>query len=205
MLLKWGALKMSVQRQAEISRKTSETEILLRLQLDGKGSYHVDSGVPFLDHMLSLMSKHGGFDLELKAKGDIHIDYHHTVEDIGICLGKAINKCLENKKGINRYGHSIVPMDEALVLTAVDISGRSFLAFDVDFPATSVGNFDTELVEEFLRALTENAKITLHVKKLAGRNCHHIIEAIFKGLGRTLNQSTALGRQRDLPSTKGVL
>lgn len=177
----------------------------MNLDLDGTGEYKVDSGIPFLDHMLCLWSKHGNFNLELFARGDVHIDYHHTVEDIGICLGKAIDTCLEDKRGITRYGHAITPMDEALILISIDISGRGFLAFNVEFPSPKVGNFDTELVEEFLRALAINAKITLHVQKLAGRNCHHIIEAIFKGLGRALRQSTGLDRPDNLPTTKGVL
>jgi len=195
---------MDKKRISEITRKTAETEIAVKLDLDGTGKYEVDTGIPFLDHMLCLCSKHGNFDLKLWARGDIHVDYHHTVEDIGICLGKAIDACLGNKMGISRYGHTITPMDEALVLIAIDISGRGFLAYDVEFPSSRVGNFDTELVEEFLRALAVNAKITLHVKLLAGRNCHHIIEAIFKGLGRSLDQSTGV-TQNTLPSTKGVL
>ncbi|MTI85965.1 MAG: imidazoleglycerol-phosphate dehydratase HisB [Firmicutes bacterium] len=200
-----GCMELSEKRIAEINRNTTETQISIGLDLDGTGKYNVDSSVPFLDHMLSLFAKHSNFDLNLQARGDIHIDYHHTVEDIGICMGKAIDSCLENKKGICRYGHSITPMDEALVLIAADISGRAFLAYDVEFPSMQVGNFDIELVEEFLRAFAQNAKITLHVKKLAGRNCHHIIEGIFKGLGRSLSQATKLGQQNGIPSTKGIL
>lgn len=196
---------MNRERTTSVNRKTAETEIAITLDLDGTGRYEVDTGVPFLDHMLCLWTKHGSFDLKLQARGDVHIDYHHTVEDIGICMGKALDTCLGDKKGISRYGHTITPMDEALVLIAVDISGRGYLAYDVEFPSSQVGNFDTELVEEFLRALAANAKITLHVKKFAGRNCHHIIEAIFKGLGRSLKIAAGVTGSDSLPSTKGVL
>lgn len=193
------------KRIAEITRKTTETEINLTLNLDGSGRYEIETGIPFFDHMLASYARHGKFDLVLNALGDVHIDGHHTVEDVGICLGQALDICWGDKKGIKRYGHSIIPMDEALILCAIDISGRSFLAFDVEFPSSRVGDFDTELVEEFLRALAVNARINLHVKKLAGRNCHHIIEGIFKSLGITLSGAASITAGDSIPSTKGVL
>lgn len=195
-----------MQRMAEIQRQTAETEIRVRLDLDGTGSYRVDTGVGFMDHMLCLWARHGAFDLELTARGDLNVDGHHTVEDAGICLGRALKEALGDKQGIVRYGHALIPMDEALVLVAVDLSGRSYVAFDVSLPAARVGDFDTELVEEFLRALASNGDFTLHVRLLAGRNTHHIIEAIFKALGRALRTAVALDpRGHGVPSTKGVL
>lgn len=204
--MKWGG-SLSLKRSTEINRNTTEAKIDLKLNLDGTGMYKIDTGIPFFDHMLCLLTKHGMFDLEMQASGDIEVDYHHTVEDIGICLGKAINTCLIDKKGITRYGHTITPMDEALILTAIDISGRGYLSFNVEFPSSKVGNFDTELVEEFLYAFAINSQISLHVMKMSGRNCHHIIEAIFKGLGRCLAQSIKInaGYEDILPSTKGLL
>lgn len=194
-------------RKAEIKRKTAETNITLKLNLDGTGENKIDSGCGFLDHMLTLFAKHGRFDLTVKCNGDTFVDYHHTVEDIGICLGQAFNKALGDKKGITRYGSTILPMDEALILTAVDISGRSFLVKELDIKASKVGNFDTELVEEFLVAFSRSAEITLHVRQLAGSNAHHVIEGVFKSLARTMRTAVAIdGNAKDeIPSTKGVL
>lgn len=197
---------MTQIRLGEVERKTSETEIKLTLNIDGQGWQSVATGVPFLDHMLILWSKHGLFDLELKADGDTQIDDHHTVEDIGICLGQALEKAIGDKAGINRYGTAFVPMDEALAMVSLDLSGRSYLAFEANLPAAKVGNFDTELVEEFLRALAFNAKMTLHVRVMAGVNTHHIIEAIFKALGRALREAvTKDPRIHGVMSTKGLL
>jgi len=195
------------KRVAEVARQTGETQIQLRLDLDGAGVYQVDTGVGFLDHMLCLWARHGMFDLKLAADGDLQVDAHHTVEDTGICLGQAIKQALGNKGGITRYGHAVVPMDEALVLAAVDLSGRGYLACDLPLPAARVGDFDTELVEEFLRALAGHGEFTLHVRLLAGRNTHHIIEAVFKALGRALREAVEIDDRRQglVPSTKGVL
>lgn len=176
-------------REAEIKRQTSETEIELRLNLDGDGSSKVDTGVPFLDHMLELFSKHGLFNLELTADGDLEIDAHHTVEDIGICLGRAINKSIGDKAGIKRYGTEYVPMDEALVSVSLDLSGRSYLAYGLELKRDRVGEFDTELVVEFMRAVVQNGGLNLHLRQLAGENTHHIIEAAFKAFGRALRQA----------------
>lgn len=197
---------MSGLRQSKISRTTTETGISVKLDIDGRGSYQINTGVPFLDHMLSLWSRHGLFDLEIEARGDIEIDDHHTVEDIGICLGQAIHQALGDKAGITRYGTAYLPMDEALALVVVDVSGRAFLVFEVDMPAQKVGSFDTELVEEFLRALAVHAGITLHVRLLNGKNTHHIIEAIFKGLGRALREAFSFDQRIEgVMSTKGLL
>ncbi|MBE3585711.1 imidazoleglycerol-phosphate dehydratase HisB [Desulfofundulus thermocisternus] len=194
------------QRVAGVKRRTGETEIQVRLNLDGQGIYRVKTGVGFLDHMLCLFTRHAGFDLELEARGDLEVDAHHTVEDTAICLGRALKEALGNKEGISRYGHALLPMDEALVLLAVDLSGRGYLACEVFLPSPRVGDFDTELVEEFLRALAMNGEFTLHVRLLAGRNTHHIIEAIFKALGRALKAAVALDpRMAGVPSTKGLL
>ncbi|SJZ31061.1 imidazoleglycerol-phosphate dehydratase HisB [Selenihalanaerobacter shriftii] len=193
-------------RRAEVVRKTSETEIEIMLNLDGQGSREIDTGVSFLDHMLDLFAKHGLFDLELKAKGDLEIDAHHTVEDIGICLGKVIDKAVGDKAGINRYGTEHVPMDEALVLASLDLSGRSYLAYDLELFKAKVGDFDTELVLEFMRALTVNGRVTLHLRQLAGENTHHIIEAAFKALGRALRRAVEQDeRITGVMSTKGKL
>ena len=197
---------MAIERIAELARTTRETDIRLRLVLDGSGSWQVATGVPFLDHMLSHVAVHGLFDLEVTCRGDTIIDDHHSVEDIGIVLGQAFRQALGDKLGIVRYGSQLMPMDEALVLVALDFSGRALLVYDVPVPAQQVGAFDTELVVEFLRALAHNAGLTLHVKLLHGSNAHHIIEAIFKGLGRALGQAVALDpRRAAIPSTKGVL
>ena len=194
-------------RKAEIKRKTAETDIELILDLDGSGKAEIDTGVGFLDHMLTLFSGHSRFDLKVSCKGDTQVDDHHSTEDIGIALGSAFAQALGDKKGINRYGSMLLPMDEALVLCAVDISGRSLLRFSMDLPSKKVGSFDTELVEEFFTAFARSAGLTLHIRQLDGYNTHHIIEAAFKGFGRALKQAVtedpSLGGA--LPSTKGVL
>ena len=194
-------------RTATITRKTNETDIALTLCLDGKGVCNIDSGCGFLDHMLTLFASHARFDLTLCCKGDTQVDFHHTVEDIGIALGDAFKEALENKKGITRYGNFMLPMDETLILSAVDISGRSFLCYDLDIPAFKVGTFDTELVEEFFIAFVNHAGITLHIKQLAGRNSHHIIEGAFKSVARSLKAAVAIDEKfaEEIPSTKGVL
>lgn len=193
-------------REAEISRKTSETEIELLLNLDGQGESQISTGVPFLDHMLELFTKHGLFDLELEAKGDLEIDAHHTVEDIGICLGKAIAQAAGNKAGINRFGTEYVPMDEALVAVSLDLSGRAYLAAGLELKKEKVGSFDTELVVEFMRAVAFNGGITVHIRQLAGENTHHIIEAAFKAFGRALRKAIEKDdRLTGVMSTKGKL
>lgn len=194
-------------RAAEINRKTAETEILLKLDLDGRGEAQIDTGVGFLDHMLTLFAKHGRFDLTVKCAGDTYVDDHHTVEDIGIALGQAFAEALGDKKGIRRYGREALPMDEALVLTAVDFSGRSYLAFGLKIPTSRVGTFDTELVEEFWMAFTRNAKCTLHIVQIAGTNSHHIIEGAFKSAARSMRAAVGIDAAfaDEIPSTKGVL
>jgi len=193
-------------RRSKIHRATNETDITVDLCLDGTGKSQIITGVPFLDHMLDLFTRHGGFDMELAATGDLTVDAHHTVEDIGICIGQAVNDALGTKSGIRRYGHVLMPMDDALLLLAVDISGRGYLAYQVPMPACKVGDFDTELVEEFLRAFAQNAALTLHVQLMAGKNTHHIIEAVFKGLGRAMQAAVEIiNPGGDIPSTKGVL
>ena len=194
-------------RTAELSRKTAETDITLRLDLDGTGKSEVYTGCGFLNHMLTLFARHGRFDLEVACSGDTYVDDHHTVEDIGICLGDAFAQALGDKRGITRYGSMLLPMDEALILTAVDISGRGMLCCSLDIPTERVGTFDTELAEEFLIALARRGNMTIHVRQLAGRNSHHIIEGAFKSLGRSLGQAVAIDRKfsQEIPSTKGVL
>jgi len=193
-------------RKSKVSRTTTETDINISLNLDGKGSYKLDTGVPFLDHMLALWSRHGMFDLDIEAQGDTGIDDHHTVEDIGICLGQAISQALGDKTGIRRYGTAFAPMDESLAMVVIDISGRAFTSVDIPMPAQKVGDFDTELVEEFLRALATNAEITLHVRLLQGKNTHHVIEAVFKALGRAINEAVSIDeRIEGIMSTKGQL
>jgi len=195
-----------MSRIAEITRQTRETDIALRLNLDGAGQADIVTGAPFFDHMLTHVALHGLFDLAVRATGDIEIDAHHTVEDVGIVLGQALAQAIGDKAGLTRYGSQLLPMDEALALVALDFSGRSVLAYDVVLPTARVGAFDTELVREFLRALTQHAGLTLHVRLLAGANTHHCIEAIFKALGRALGQAVTLdARRADVPSTKGVL
>lgn len=194
-------------RVSNDSRDTNETKIKYMLNIDGSGKCNVNTGVGFFDHMLNLFASHGMFDLDIECNGDLNVDAHHTVEDVGICLGKAFYEALGDKKGIKRYADKTVPMDEALVLTAVDISGRAHLSFDLDIPSYKVGDFDTELIEEFFCAFVREAKITLHIKKLAGRNSHHIIECCFKSFARTMDEACSIDprRQDVLPSTKGVL
>lgn len=194
-------------RIAEIKRKTGETDIYVKLNLDGTGKSEIDSGCGFLNHMLTLFSKHAGYDLTVRCKGDVEVDYHHTVEDIGIALGKAFLAALGDKKGIVRYGDTLLPMDETLIQSAVDISGRDFVAINLEIAASKVGDFDTELCEEFFLAFVREGKITLHVTQLAGKNAHHIIEGTFKSVARTLAKATAIDEKRkdEIPSTKGVL
>ena len=194
-------------RRKKIVRDTRETQIVLALEIDGTGAYEIDTGVGFLDHMLELFARHGRFDLAVDCKGDTKVDFHHTTEDIGIALGQAFRESLGDKRGIYRYGNMILPMDEALVLCAVVISGRSYLGFDVEFPAQKVGNFDTELVKEFMAALSRELGMNLHIKMLTGENTHHMIEGIFKCLGRVLRQACAIEEEfaDEIPSTKGVL
>lgn len=194
-------------RVSEIKRKTAETDIELSLNLDGTGKSEIDSGCGFLDHMLTLFAKHGRFDLKLTCKGDVEVDDHHTVEDIGIALGTAFSEAISDKRGIVRYGNMILPMDEALVLSAVDISGRSYLGYDLRIPSQKVGSFDTELVEEFWLGFTRCAKITLHLKQFCGTNSHHIIEGAFKSVAHSLCDAVAIDPKfaDEIPSTKGVL
>ena len=194
-------------RSAVIERKTAETDIKLSLDLDGKGTGSIDTGVGFLNHMLTLFAKHGRFDLDVKCVGDTNVDFHHSVEDIGIALGKAFAQALGDKAGICRYGDIILPMDEALILCAVDISGRDFLNFDVEFTADKIGDFDTELVEEFWYGFVRNSAVTLHFKELNGLNNHHVAEGCFKAAGRTLRKAVAIDPRLagEIPSTKGVL
>lgn len=194
-------------RTAEISRKTAETDISLKLNLDGKGNSLIKTGCGFLDHMLTLFAKHGRFDLEVECVGDTYVDYHHTVEDIGIVLGKAFCQALGEKRGIVRYGNFILPMDETLILSAVDISGRAYLGYSLNIPTQKVGDFDTELVEEFFIAFCNNAALNLHIRQLAGSNSHHIIEGTFKSVARSLKAAVAVDEafSNEIPSTKGVL
>ncbi len=194
-------------RIAEINRKTAETEIAVKLNLDGRGSADISTGVGFLDHMLELFARHGRFDLVVKCTGDTHVDDHHTTEDVGIALGTAFAQALGDKKGICRYGSAIIPMDEALILTAVDFSGRSYLGFALDIPTAKVGTFDTELVEEFWLGFTRNAACTLHIRQMAGANSHHIIEGAFKSAARSMRAAVKIDEDfaEEIPSTKGVL
>lgn len=194
-------------RTAEIKRKTAETDIYLKLNLDGSGKSSIETGCGFLDHMLTLFAAHGKFDLEVSCKGDTYVDDHHTVEDIGICLGLAFTDALSDKKGILRYGNMILPMDEALILSAVDLSGRSHLEYSLNIPAEKVGTFDTELVMEFWLSFVRNANCTLHIKMLSGINSHHIIEGAFKSVARSLKAAVSIdsANKNEIPSTKGVL
>jgi len=194
------------QRQATIERKTKETQIRVAVNLDGSGDARIQTGIPFMDHMLTLFAGHSLIDLEVKAAGDLEVDQHHTVEDLGITLGQALLKALGDKQGIVRYGWSLLPMDESLVETALDVSGRPYLAYGLKLRQKRVGHFDTELAEEFLRGLVNSCGLTLHVMQSAGGNTHHLIEAAFKGLGRAMRQALALDpRQKGVPSTKGKL
>ena len=194
-------------REAEIIRRTAETDIRLKLMLDGTGKSEIDTGCGFLNHMLTLFAKHGRFDLCVKCVGDTDVDDHHSVEDIGICLGQAFAEALGDMGGITRYGSTILPMDEALLLTAVDISGRAHLSFDCDIPTQKIGAFDTELVKEFWLGFVRKANVTLHIRKLAGENSHHIVEGMFKSAARTFRAACAVDASLNgaIPSTKGVL
>ena len=194
-------------RNASIKRKTAETDSELKLELDGEGVSTVRSGSAFLDHMLTLFSRHGGFDLTVSCSGDTEVDCHHTTEDIGICLGQAFKEALGDKRGIVRYADTTLPMDETLILSALDISGRSYLACELDIKSSKVGDFDTELVYEFWQAFAMNAGVTLHIRQLAGANAHHIIEGVFKSVARSLRRAVAIDERfkETLPSTKGVL
>ncbi len=194
-------------RTSEINRKTAETDITLKLNIDGTGKSEIDTGCGFLDHMLTLFAKHGRFDLTLVCKGDTYVDDHHTAEDIGICLGAAFYEALGEKRGIVRYGSMMLPMDEALILSAVDFSGRSYLAYGLELATAKVGAFDTELVEEFWLGFVRNAQVTLHIKQMAGTNTHHIIEGAFKSVARSLRAAVKIDEDAadEIPSTKGVL
>ena len=194
-------------RTAEISRKTAETDVYVSLCLDGSGNSEISTGVGFLDHMLTLFAKHGRFDLVVNCKGDVDVDDHHSVEDIAIVLGQAFKNALGDMRGIYRYGDIILPMDETLILCAIDISGRSFLGYGLDIPTEKVGTFDTELTEEFFSGFVRNLPMSLHIKQLAGTNSHHIIEGTFKAFGRTLAKAVKIDEEfaDEIPSTKGVL
>ena len=192
-------------RTSDITRNTAETKIQLKLNLDGAGKAEIDTGVGFLNHMLTLFAAHGKFDLTVKCAGDVEVDDHHSVEDIGICLGQAFQAALGDKRGITRYGSFLLPMDEALILSAVDISGRSCLCYGLDIPTEKIGTFDTELVEEFFLGFTRNCPMSLHLRQLAGTNSHHIVEGAFKSVGRALKAAVALDGSNEIPSTKGVL
>ena len=194
-------------RRSEINRRTAETKISLELELDGSGKSDIATGVGFLDHMLTLFARHGRFDLTVKCDGDTYVDDHHSVEDIGICLGQAFANALGEMRGINRYANIILPMDETLILCAVDISGRAYLGFEADFTSEKIGTFDTELVEEFFAAFVRTSNVTLHIRQLAGRNSHHIAEGMFKAFARTMKDAVAVDEKfaGEIPSTKGVL
>ncbi len=191
-------------RIGTISRKTKETDILAELNIDGSGKYEIDSGVGFLDHMLAHLSKHSRIDMTVKAQGDLEVDAHHTVEDVAICLGQALDQGLEDKRGIVRYGSSSVPMEDALANISIDLSGRAFFVFNVEFPTEKIGDFDSECIEEFLRSFSSSARLNLHINVPYGTNSHHISEAIFKGLGQALEQAVKI-TGTDIPSTKGTL
>lgn len=199
--------KADDMRRKKITRDTNETKISLALEIDGSGAYEIDTGCGFLDHMLELFTRHGRFDMAVSCKGDTNVDYHHTAEDIGIVMGSAFREALGDKRGIRRYGSMLLPMDEALVLCAVDISGRATLVFDVDIKAQKVGDFDTELVKEFMTAFTREMGLTAHFRMLSGENTHHIIEAVFKSFARALGQACMIEEEYadEIPSTKGVL
>ena len=198
---------MSSPRQAEIKRKTNETDISIFLNIDGNGISEIDTGIPFLDHMLHQISSHGLFDLKIKAIGDTHIDDHHTNEDVGIALGKAFTKALGIRKGINRFGHFFAPLDEALVQVTLDCSGRPHLSYDLKLKAPRIGNYDTELVREFFIAFVNNSGITLHINQIQGTNAHHIVEASFKAFSRSMRMATEIDIRRSgtIPSSKGML
>lgn len=198
--------KVERLRRAVVARRTSETDIKVELHLDGRGDFRGTSGLPFFDHLLAQLARHGLFDLQVEARGDLEVDGHHTVEDLGICLGQALAQGLGAKEGITRYGSALIPMDEALVQVAVDLSGRPYLAYEMEITSERLGSLETELLEEFLRALVNHGGLTLHVRQLAGRSGHHLAEALFKALGRALRQAVSFDPEaRGVPSTKGVL
>lgn len=195
-----------MKREAEVKRKTRETDIKVSLKLNGTGEYKINTTIPFLDHMLSQIAKHGLFDIEIEAKGDTEVDYHHTVEDVGIALGDAFKKALGEKEGIKRYGHAVIPLNEALSSVAIDISGRPYIVYNVNLPKEKVGEFDAELTEEFFRAFANSSGISLHINVMYGNNLHHIVESIFKAAARALDEATSLDeRVKGIPSTKGRL
>jgi imidazoleglycerol-phosphate dehydratase len=197
---------MKRHRNAEVRRETKETDIVLKLDLDGSGRHSINTGIPFFDHMVSLLAYHSNVDLTLKAKGDIGVDAHHTVEDVGICLGDAIRKAVGEAKGVQRYGMAMIPMDETLVSVAMDLSMRPCLVFRMKLRRSRIGNFDLELVEEFFRALCNHGGITLHINLVYGKNSHHMVEAVFKGVGRALKEAVSFDpRNSQIPSTKGIL
>lgn len=197
---------MTSDRSSSISRQTAETKIELKLNLDGTGLNHIHTGVGFLDHMLVLLARHALIDLDVRAVGDLQVDSHHTTEDVGICLGQAIHHCLGNKHGIRRYGHMVLPMEETLVTSAVDFSGRPFLVFQAEMPSSKIGDFDSELVEDFWQGFASNAMCNLHILLIHGRNTHHIAEAIFKATARAIRIACEIDpRQTGVPSSKGVL
>ena len=197
---------MKRHRKVEIKRKTKETEVFLKLDLDGSGRHLIATGIPFFDHMLSLLAYHGSIDLSLKAKGDIGVDSHHTVEDVGICLGEGIKKALGEAKGIQRYGMAMIPMDETLGSVVLDLSMRPCLVFNMKMRRSKIGSFDLELVEEFFRALCNHGRITLHINLIYGRNSHHMVEAVFQGFGRALREAVCIDKGKsEVPSTKGIL
>jgi len=197
---------LNSERSAEVTRKTSETQVELKLNLEGNGHSLLQTGLPFWEHMLEQFSKHGNFDLSITAQGDTQVDQHHLVEDLGICLGAALNRALGTKGGIKRYGSSLLPMDDALVMVVIDLSGRPYLHYQMSFPVGKVGDVDTELAEEFCRALVNEGRFNLHVKLMHGSNAHHIMEALFKGLGKALGDAVDYrGEDREIPSTKGSL
>ena len=197
---------MKRHRKAEVKRKTKETEVSLKIDLEGSGKHSIHTGIPFFDHMLSLLAYHSSMDVSLKARGDIDVDAHHTVEDVGICLGDGIRKALGEVRGIQRYGMALIPMDEALGSVALDLSMRPWLVFHMKLKRSRIGTFDLELVEEFFKALCNHGSMTLHINLLYGRNSHHMVEAVFKGFGRALGQAVSLdSRSASVPSTKGVL
>ena len=196
-----------MNRKAKIDRKTKETDIRVELNLDGKGISEIETGIPFIDHMLNLMAAHGFIDIKISAKGDTEIDYHHTIEDLGICLGMAINKAIGDKKGIKRYGQATVPMDEALASVVIDVSNRPFLAYRVSLTDSKTGKFDIGLLKEFFRALVNYSGITMHVDLLSGKDAHHVAESIFKAFGRAMDMAISVEKrlEGEIPSTKGVL
>ncbi len=195
-----------MSRKATVKRKTTEVGVKVEINIDGSGIYNINTGIPFFDHMLEQFSKHGYFDLRVEAKGDIEIDFHHTVEDVGLTLGEAIGNALSDKRGIKRFGQAYVPFDETLVLSVIDLSGRPFFTFKADNPKSKIGEFDVELTEEFFKSLTNALKCNLYIEKISGGNLHHIVEAVFKSVARALDEATSIDPRSDnIPSTKGKL